>query len=296
VHTFLLITEFGIVDAFILVVACIGFSLQFGVTNYVNFAYAAFITFGAYMAYAVDSTFHVNLALAFVGAALSTGLLAFVIGRFVYGPFVKRRPQLLFVLVLTFAVWSILDATYLIIWGTDYKQLSFNLQNAYLVGPFNITSAEVLFILLGLGSLVAVHSILRYTRLGKSMRAMSDDLSLARVCGLNTQRITDITWVISGCLAGIAGVVQAIQASSFTTALGDNFVYLIFAAVTFGGIGRIYGAVVGALVIGLTIQLTVPVIGAALSPGMVFVVLVAMMLVRPNGLLGPTGRTVFGRA
>ncbi len=295
-HTFLLITEFGIVDAFILVVACIGFSLQFGVTNYVNFAYAAFITFGAYMAYAVDSTFHVNLALAFVGAALSTGLLAFVIGRFVYGPFVKRRPQLLFVLVLTFAVWSILDAAYLIIWGTDYKQLTFNLQDTYLVGPFNITSGEILFILVGLGTLVAVHSTLRYTRLGKQMRAMSDDLSLARVCGLNTQRITDITWAISGALAGIAGVIQAIQASSFTTSLGDNFVYLIFAAVTFGGIGRIYGAVVGALVIGLTIQLTVPVIGAALSPGMVFVVLVAMMLVRPNGLLGPTGRTVFGHA
>jgi branched-subunit amino acid ABC-type transport system permease component len=287
--------EFGVIDAFVIGIACMGFSLQFGITNYVNFAYGSFISFGAYAAFEADSVFHVPLAVAIVVAALATGLLSFAMGRFVFGPFLRRRPHVLYSLVLTFAAALVLSGAFQAIWGTDFRELSYHLSGAHHVGPLILTDSNILFVCLGLGSFLALHTLLRYTRIGRSMRAMSDDVALANACGLNTRLITDLAWTLAGALAGVAGVIEALEAGAFTTFIGNTFIYLVFAAAVVGGIGRIYGALLGALIIGLVTQGAVPVVGAALSPATVFGVLVIMMLVRPNGILGSTGRAAFSQ-
>jgi branched-subunit amino acid ABC-type transport system permease component len=294
-----LLAGFGLIDGAILAVAALGFTLSFGITNAVNFAYGEFITFGAFgVVLANDLGFHTNFLETIIVGGVSGALLSVAIGQFVYAPFFKRRPEILFSLALTFGMSLVLVNAYIIIWGSGFRvfdDVSYPAGSAdvHNIGPFILTTLQLWFLLLAGVSLLVAYLLLNFTRLGRTMRAISDNRALAIVCGLNLRRITTYTWLITGVLAGVAGVIQALQARTFQPNLGDTFVYLVFASVVLGGIGRPLGAVLGAVIIGLVTQLAVPVVGAAVSPVAVFVVLVALMLFRPNGLFGSTGRSAF---
>lgn len=293
-----LLIEFGVIDGAILAVAALGFTLQFGITNMVNFAYGEFITFGAYGVVITNSLgLRSNFWEALLVGGASVALLSFCVGQFVYGPFFRRRREILYTVALTFGMSLILVNTYIAIWGYDPRQLldsyPSGANDVHSIGPFLVTTLQILFVLFAAVCLVVVHGLLKYTRLGKSMRAISDNRDLAAACGLNIGRITGVTWLVTGFLAGVAGVIQALQSHNFDPTLGDTFVYLVFAAVILGGIGRPWGAVIGAVILGLVTQLAVPIVGAAVSPVAVFVVLIGLMLFRPNGLFGTTGRTSF---
>ncbi len=294
-HDFLLLLGFGLVDGMILAVPAVAFTMQFAVTNVVNFAFGAFITFGAFMAFTSDQYLHLGLWQAFLVSGIMAALLSYAVGRFIYAPFFQRRPQVLFALVLTFSTWLIMSNLNLILWGSTPRQLSYLDvdQSPVALGPFTISSNDLVFVLIAIVVMLAVHVLLRYTRLGRSMRAIADDKSLAKVCGINTGRITDVTWLVTGFLAGIAGVIEAMTARSFDTSLGDTYIFLVFGAAILGGVGRAYGAMIGALIIGVASQLAVPIIGSADSPVVVFAILVALMMFRPEGILGATGRVSF---
>ena len=296
--TFLPLFVFGLIDGAIFAVAALGFTLQFGITNVVNFAYGEFITFGAYEVVIVNALgVHMSFWPTLIVGGLSGAVLSFVIGRFLYGPFFKRRSQLLFSLVLTFAVSLILFNLYLVIWGSGSGSwqvvISRRKRRCAPVAGVAVTTLQLLFVVYAVICLVGAQLVLRYTRLGKSMRAIADNRDLATVCELNLSRITNVTWLITGFLAGSAGIVEALQTTSFAPNLGDTFLYLVFASVVLGGIGRPVGAVLGAVIIGLVTQLSVPIVGSEVSPVSVFVVLVVLMLFRPQGLFGSTGRTSF---
>jgi branched-subunit amino acid ABC-type transport system permease component len=173
---YLLLLGFGLVDGAVLAVASVGFTLQFGATNYVNFAYGQFITFGAYAAYVFDSPpFHLNFWEIVVAAALSTGLLALCIGRFAFTPLFRRRPQLLYALVLTFATSLILDNVYLAIWGSAFHQFTFGDigSDVHLIGPFILTTVQLGFLAASLACLALIHLMLRYTKLGRIMNGIA---------------------------------------------------------------------------------------------------------------------------
>lgn len=295
-NEFTSLLAFGIVDGCLLAVATVAFTMQFAVTNIVNFAFGEFITFGAFTAFAV-ATGPIHLALweVFLAAGIGTAALSYVIGHFVYSPFFRRRPQVLYGLVLTFAVSLILANVWLGIWGAQFYTLPyFNTSPiTYQIGPVALTQLDIVLVAIGVAILGGVHLLLRFTRMGRSMRAMGDDRQLAQICGLRVGRITDATWLITGFLAGLAGVVQALQTRGFDPTLGDTYVYIIFAAAILGGIGRAYGAMVGALIVGIVTQLSVPIIGSADSPVAVFAILVLLMLLRPAGIFGATGRVSF---
>ncbi len=132
--------------------------------------------------------------------------------------------------------------------------------------------------------MVAIHLMLTRTKLGKAMRAISDDKSLAAVTGIHTELVTTIVWVLSGVLAGLAGGVLALNVASFDPNVGVTFLFVIFAAVVFGGIGRPYGAMLGALVIGLAVEVSAVFISSAYKQDVAFLVLVGVLLLRPQGL------------
>lgn len=133
--------------------------------------------------------------------------------------------------------------------------------------------------------MIAVHLLLTRTRLGKAMRAMSDNPSLAAVSGINTRAITAVTWFLTGTLAGLAGTVLGLNISSITPSTGETFLFVIFAAVILGGIGKPYGAMLGALIIGLATEISAVVINAAYKLDVAFV-----LLIRPQGLLAVKGK------
>lgn len=289
---------YGIIDGSILAMPAVGFSMQFGVTNYVNFAYGAFMTLGAFFGMLIAEKIGGGFWASLLGAGLIMAVISFVVGVFLYTPFSKKRPQLLFGLVLTFSTWLIVDNIMIAIWGNLYYTLPSThvLAHVYHIGPVPVSTYQIEYVVISIVLLGAIYGLLHFTRFGISMRATSDDSGLASVCGLNLFSLRTGTWLIAGFISGVSGVVLAQQTGSFTTGLGDEFIYLVVAATILGGIGRTEGALLGAMIIGLTSDAAVPLIGSALSPVLIFAVLLALMGLRPGGVFGAAGVERFGNA
>ena len=276
---------FGIIDSAVLTLAALGLTLQFSVTNYVNFAYGAFVSLGALLALVFNNGFlHLNIIPAALLAAVGTAVVAVIANRVLLAPFARRRIHLVYLLVVTFALSQLMDSVYEVLWGTNTFELQYGGTAIHQLGPFLASADDLTYVGVAVACLVVLQCVLRWTRFGRFMRAIADDSSLAQVCGVPRARVIDATWAISGALAGIAGVFLAMQASAFTTTIGDTYIFLIFGSVILGGIGKAYGAAVGALIVGIAVQLGQLVLPAALAPLLVFGALIVVMVVRPQGL------------
>lgn len=287
---FLQAIGFGLVTASVLALMSVGLSLQFGVTNYVNFAYGTFLSVGMFLTWTFAATLHVPFLLAVVAGVLGTGVIAVLISEFLLDPFARRRKSLFYMLIVTFGLSLVLDNVLQIAYGVGFKQYPISQSAPLSLGPFSFTYSQLVIIAVALASMVVVRLILEKTSLGKSMRAMSDNSELASISGIDTRTVTRWTWMLSGVLAGLGGVVLAINDVSFQTTSGDAMLFVIFAAVILGGIGQIYGAMLGALLIGLTMEISAVFINSAYTQDIAFLVLVVMLLLRPQGLIPAKGR------
>lgn len=281
---------FGLITASVLALAAVGLTLQFGVTNFVNFAYGEMLTIGAYFAFIFNSVFHMNIWLGMLLAAVLTGVVSLLINVLVIQPFVRRKSPLIILLVVTIGLSLFLENSVQAIWGPEFKMYSVSVGSPIHLGPLIFTAQQIVIILVALVAMTGIHLLLKYSRLGKAMRAMSDNPDLAKISGINTSRITNITWLLSGFLAGLAGVVLALNVNSFTPALGSEFLFIIFAAVILGGIGRPYGAMLGALIIGVAMEESASFIDSAYKTVIAFLILVILLLFRPQGILPSRGR------
>ena len=282
---------FGLITASVLALAAVGLTLQFGVTNFVNFAYGEMLTIGAYLAYVFNSVFHLNIWLGMLISAVVTGGISLLINVFVIQPFVRRKSPLIILLVVTIGLSLFLENGVQAIWGPDFKQYNTVASGSPIhIGPLIFTAQQLVIIAIALAVMTLIHLVLKYSRLGKAMRAMSDNPELAKISGINTTLITNITWVVSGFLAGLAGVVLAMNVNSFTPALGSEFLFVVFAAVILGGIGRPYGAMIGAIVIGIAMEESASFMDSAYKTVVAFIILVLLLLFRPQGILPSRGR------
>lgn len=275
---------FGLVTASILALCSVGLTLQFGVTNYINFAIGAYLTFGAYFAWVANNLFHLNIWLAMPFAGLCTGAMAVLLNLGIMQNFVRRDYPVLFMLIVMFGLALILQNVTLAIWGSNFKTYTLPAAHQFNIGPFLLTDQQLLIILVAILAMVGVYALLTYTKVGKAMRAMSDNPTLARNCGINTDLVTNFTWLVSGFLAGVAGVVLAVNITSFQPSFGFDFQFVIFAAVVVGGIGQPYGAMVGAAIIGLVTEVSAAFINSSYKNDMAFAILVLVLLLRPQGI------------
>ncbi len=281
---------FGLVTASILALASVGLTLQFGVTNYINFAFGEMLTFGAYFTWIANTHYGWNIWLALLVGAILTGVLGVVLNLIILAPFVKRGYPVLFMLVVTFGLSLILSNLILAIWGADFRRYAVAPDTQHAIGPFLFTGQQLLIIAIALVTMAGVHVLLNYTKIGKAMRAMSDNPSLAKNCGIDTERVTNFTWLLSGFLAGLAGVVLALNISSFQPAFGGDFLFVIFAAVILGGIGKPYGAMAGALVIGIVTEVAAIPLSSDFKNDAAFAILVLVLLLRPQGIFASEGK------
>jgi branched-subunit amino acid ABC-type transport system permease component len=133
--------------------------------------------------------------------------------------------------------------------------------------------------------MVGIYAMLRFTKLGKAMRATAADPVLARSCGIATDRVIDVAWLMSGALCGVAGIALAMNVTSFTSTTGGQFLIAIVAAAVLGGVGQPYGAMLGALTIGISSEVAAGLIAPSYKQVIAFAVLVLVLLVRPQGIL-----------
>jgi branched-chain amino acid transport system permease protein/neutral amino acid transport system permease protein len=288
VSIFIAAFGFGLVSMSVIALAAVGFTMQFGITNMINLAYGQVMIAAAYVAYYIDQA-GISIWVAMIGGAIFGAVFSFLLNRFVYAPFQRKGTSLLGMVIVSLAVSLMIANLMLPIVG--YFSVSYRERYSNLVrfGSIALTTNQMLIIVLAVVVMLGIHGLLRYTRLGKAMRATSANPALARNCGIPTQRVIDIVWLITGALCGLAGVVAALDSDTFVIASGATFLITALAASVLGGAGQPYGAMVGAVIIGLVTELS----AAAWSPDykevFAFGILVLFMVLRPQGLLAKRG-------
>ena len=279
---------FGLVSTSVIALAAVGFTMQFGITNMINLAYGEVMIASAYVAYYIDRA-GLSIWIAMIGGALFGAAFSFLINRFIYAPFQRRGTAQLGMVIVSLAVSLMISNVMLPIVG--YFSVSYRERFSSLVrfGDIALTVNQIAIIFLAVAVMLGIHALLRYTRLGKAMRATAANPTLARSCGIPTQRVIDVVWLITGALCGLAGTVAALDSDSFTIASGAGFLITALAAAVLGGAGQPYGAMLGAVVIGMVTELSAAVWSPDYKEVVAFVILVFVMVLRPQGLLAKRG-------
>ena len=276
---------FGLVTAAVLAIAAVGFTLQFGVTDVLNLAFGAVMILGAFLAYYVNSR-GVSVWYGLVIAMAAGAVVSVVINSVVYTPFQRRGASPITMVIVSLGITLIIEFGVEAVAGGVPVSYTMGQGPTFQAGSFILTGVQVIIMAIAVVTMAGVHVLLRYTKLGKAMRATAANRTLARNCGIRTGRVITVTWAVTGALCGLAGTVFAIDATSFDSASTDIFLVLILAAVFLGGPGQPYGAMLGALVIGLATEVSAAFIPADYSYVIAFVALLIMLGVRPTGLLG----------
>jgi branched-subunit amino acid ABC-type transport system permease component len=285
VSVFIASIGFGLVAAAVLALASVGFTLQFAVTNVLNLAYGGVMIVSAYAAYVLNNA-GVTIWVAVLASIATGALLSLFLNNVIYTPFQRRGTSPIAMVIVS------LGMTLILVFGTQAlagpTNVSYAMSQGATVklGSIELTVVQLVIIALSLVVMVLVHALIRYTRLGKAMRATAANRNLARNCGIRTDRVVSLTWLITGALCGLAGATFAINSGTFGATSTDVFLVLILAAVFLGGPGEPYGAMLGALVIGVATEASASIIVSDYKDVIAFLILLGMLAVRPNGLLG----------
>ena len=263
----------------------VGLTLVYGILRLVNFAHGDFLTFGAFMAYLVNVTWGAPLVVAVFWAMIATALLGLLFERLLWGPMRTKRAGFLQLIIMSIGLAFLLRAVYQWFWGTEIRNLDVNRSEAVEVLGLRIGQTELIVVVVGVTVLVAIGLMLRYSLLGKRMRALSDDLELAETAGIDTRRVILFTWIFAGGLAGLAGVLAGAITNIYPE-MGFELLLPIFAAVILGGIGDAFGALAAGLVLGVMTEWSTLLIDARWKVAVGFLVLVIVLIVRPQGIFG----------
>lgn len=278
---FLQLLVYGVVLGGIIALGAIGVSLTFGILGFANFSHGDLMSSGAYVALVFFTMMAWPLWIALPIAMVATAALALAIDRSLYRWFRGRQPVIL--LISSFGVALILRSLVQIIWGPDTTTYQTGIQLPYRFAGLRIRPDQVTILLCTVALVFAVHLFLQKTKMGKAMRAMADNPNLARLSGIDTERVVLWTWVLGGALAGAAGVFLGLD-TRLHPEMGWTLLLPIFAAAILGGIGKPYGAIVGGLVIGIVQETSTLFLPPAYKPAIAFAILVIMLIVRPTGL------------
>jgi branched-chain amino acid transport system permease protein len=272
----------------LLAIAAIGISLIFGTTGLSNFAHGEMVTFGALTTW----LFYAVLDLPLLISALVTILLSAGFGWLqdsaLWKPLRGRRLGLNQMMIVSIGFGIFLRYILLIFFGGETKVISGDFQ-AIEIGPVITTVNSVGSMAISIITLAAVALFLTRTRIGKATRAVSDNASLAASTGIDVERIIRIVWVVAGALTGLAGILYGLQFQA-NWLTGFQILLLLFAATTLGGLGTSLGATVGALIIGFVVELSSLVLPADLKYAASLIILILVLLVRPQGVLGKKQR------
>ena len=276
---------FGLVTAAVLAIASVGFTLQFGVTDVLNLAYSAVMILGAFLAYLLN-THGISVWLGLLVAIAACSVVSVLLNSVVYTPFQRRGASPTTMVIVSLGMTLIIEFGIGAVAGGVPVSYSMGNGPTFSAGAFSLTGVQLVIIAIAVIVMLGVHALLRYTKLGKAMRATAANRTLARNCGIRTGRVITVTWALTGALCGLAGTVFAIDAGSFEATSTDVFLVLILAAVFLGGPGQPYGAMLGALVIGVATEVSAAFIPADYKYVIAFAALLIMLGVRPTGLLG----------
>jgi neutral amino acid transport system permease protein len=272
----------GIAIGSILALAAIGLTLTYGILKLSNFAHGDFMTLGAYLTWLVNDS-GLNIWLSMLIAAAGTIIAMLIAEYLLWKPMRDRRASDTTLIIISIGLALFLRNGILLIYGGSNQQYLLPVLRALEFGDLRIAYYRLVVVGLAIAAIVTLHLILKNTKIGKAMRAVSDNIDLARVSGINVERIVLWTWVITGTLTAFAGAMYGLIAVVRPN-MGWFLILPMFAAVILGGIGNVYGAIAGAFIIGIAQELSVPLLGSEYKLGVALAIMIVILLVRPQGL------------
>ncbi len=293
----------GIKLGLIIAMCAIGLSLIFGTTGLVNFAHGEMVTIGAMSAY----LFHVtwsgwldwlpggggwgsSLLIAAIVAVVLAGIAGGAFNQFVWKPLRNKGASLISALVVSIGFSIFLRYVLLYLFGgRDGFYRDFRIQRKWDFGIFTIAPKDAFIVVFSTAVLVGVGVALQTTRAGKAMRAVADNRDLAESSGIDVEKVTRWVWISGSALAGLGGVLFGLT-EAIGWEMGFRILLLMFAGVTLGGLGTAYGALFGSLIVGLFIQVSTNWIPSDMKNVGALLMLVVILLIRPQGLLGRAER------
>ena len=279
----------GLVTGSIFAIGAIGASLVWGVLRIGNFAHGDYMALGAFAAFVVNVPLGQNLVIAALVGIAVTSVFAVVAHHLILKP--MRGRGLTSVFIVTVGLAFVMRNTLFLTFGSGARSFSIDQAQVFVVGPLRISPGQAITVIAALVAIGVVGWVLSSTSIGRSMRAVSENADLAAVAGVNTDRLAVVTWLLTGCLAGLAGICLGLVQGTFDASFGAYTLFLIFTAVVLGGIGSAYGALGGGLSLGLAMEVsTWDGFAGGLDPRyklvLAFVVLIVLLLLRPDGLFG----------
>lgn len=291
----------GVMLGGILALGAVGLTLVYGILRFGNFAHGDLMTVGAYVALAVMAllpagpplapfSFGWEFLVALLIAMPITGIVALAADRFIYRPLRRRRSSAVILAMASLGVAFFVRSIIYLGWGPDFKfyyqgriPIAIQLPLGVQIRPDQLFTFGLAVILV-----VLIYLLLEKTKIGKAMRATADNPTLARVSGIATDRVIFWTWMIGGALAGASGVMLGLN-SQVRPEMGWLVLLPLFASVILGSIGNPYGALVGALIIGIIREVSTAFLNPTYGPGVAFLVMIIILLVRPQGIFRKVG-------
>ena len=297
------LTVYGIVFGSIISLGAIGLTLVYGIIRFANFAHGDLMTAGAYIALFMvtgvlgwlgvpDTNFGMlsfgwRMLIAFPVAMLVVACVAIALDRILYRKLREKKSHAVILCMSSLGAAFILRMLILIFWGADSLFYRPGLLRPAIEFPFGvkIRPDQILILFVVFALVVLLHLYLQKTKMGKAMRATADNMELALVSGIDTERVIILTWGVGGALAAAGGILYGIDVQLHPY-MGWNFLIPLFAATILGTIGNVYGALVGGLIIGVAEQVSTAFLLPTYKPAVAFVLMILILLVRPKGIFG----------
>jgi len=287
----------GILTGAIIALGAIGVTFTLEIMRFANFAHSELLTWGAYIALIIVTfagpgtptgplSFGWQLLAAALIAAVLTGLAAWAVDTLVFRRLRRRGALPLTMVFAAFGAALVMRHLIVLVFGHESRYYTRELQIAVELLPGVRVLPDQIFILgLALAAMITLHAFLAWSRTGIAMRAMAESPALAQVCGIEVDAVVRLTWIISGALAAFAGVFTGLT-PQLQPEIGFNLLLSLFAAAILGGTGSLAGAVVGGFLVGLGENLSLLVISPGYKGAMPFLLLLAILILRPQGLFG----------
>ncbi len=279
----------GLKVGLLVALASIGLSLIFGVTGLVNFAHSEMVAFGAVIALLLESTTGLTGSLfpiAVLLAVFAGGVLGFGLEKGIFGPLRKRKMTNISLMVVSIGLAFLMRYLILIYHGAEPETYeSFKIQSGVSFGPIELPAKDYFIIAIAFTTLLLVGILLQRTKLGTSMRAVSDNPALAESSGIDVNRTIMWVWIFGSALASLGGTMIGLT-QVVEWQMGEKILLLIFAAVTLGGLGTAFGAMVGGLAIGFASETSTFWLDNDLKFLIALAAMIVILLVRPRGILG----------
>ena len=274
----------GLVIGSIIALTAVGLTLTYGVLRLSNFAHADFMTLGAYLTW-VAKISGLNLLVAMILGAAGT-IVAMIIAEYLlWKPMRDRHATSTTLIVISIGLALFIRNGILMIWGGNNQSYQLPLVPAQEFLGIKFERDRLIVMGLAIMAVIVLHFLLQKTKIGKAMRAVADDIDLARVSGINVEKVVLWTWVITGGLTALGGAMYGLIYTIKPT-MGWFLILPMFASVILGGIGNPYGTIIGGLVVGIAQELSVsiPWLGSEYKLGVSLLIMIVILLIRPQGL------------